>query len=98
MVKRRKTLKQKKQSDVRITTPHRTSAPPTSSTDGEILSQTRYQYSFESKAQTKPLSVTKAVHPNEYAILSMDLRKTTIVTGIIIALEIALYYAMSFTR
>lgn len=98
MVKRKKTLKQKRQSDIRIKTPLSTTPHSASSSLDENPTNSHYQYSFELKGQAKPTTVTKAVHPNEYAVLTHDLRKITIVTGIIVALEIALYYAMSFMR
>lgn len=98
MTKKRKTLKQKRHSDLRH---NPLPSPKIAASDEESIPESskpsRYQYSFATS--TKPMSpireTTTALPANNYSYLSKDLLRTSIVTGSIIAIQLALAYFLN---
>ena len=89
MAKRRKTLKQKRQSDLRVQEAVVDSPLPSETQDSVTV---RTAFAFE-KPKVQRLSYTTSLQSHSF--LKVDLKKTMIVTAGIVLAQILLFYAMN---
>ncbi|HLD02011.1 MAG TPA: hypothetical protein VJC10_04000 [Patescibacteria group bacterium] len=89
MAKRRKTLKQKRQSDLRV---HEALVDSPLSSQIQTLPAAKTTFTFE-KPQAQRLSYITSLQ--NHSFLRVDLKKTLIVTVGIILAQLLLFYAMN---
>lgn len=93
MTKKRKTLKQKKQSDLRhnpLPSPKIAASEEESIPESEKPSRYQYSFSTSTKSMNPTPAATTTLPVSNYSYLSKDLLRTAIVTSSIIIIELIL--------